>query len=1761
MTLPINYVAQDLFHKDWEDENNRSLWLTLNNIIICKDKNAGDGTNEDRDWSPLVSWAKNRNVVRGQAFKFANGTDMPGRPHERLFMTLPSKINVVVELHDKADASGTIIRRIKIDRANQNEVLEGFAEDNRQLEDDIDVRDASKLLDPNRTGVGKPFATFFNDELWAALGNQDDGLDAKAKSYETQTTLGSRRIIRPSETMDKLDPDTIMHTGSILKPKEPTLVGLNSLAGMSARIGTGSELNALEGQVKEIIIRLLDSRNGEEIWSWKVNEVLENPNAVGVYFDRFLADDLSYDDIKLNFNEEIKKRVYAHEVSTAFAFETRNGNQQDFDYRRQMDENHVGAKVLTLNELKRMILLPDAKKEAYQFNLKGTPFTFIECDIKPYRASPDSQKAKDNKRLFKILPSNQNAQFDNWLNQITNSEFHAKQGFNFESQGSIVTSLDVVGAYNLPWDQIEDGDSINSQFPAKTLIVHGIATDPNDSNKKELSKIDLVIPVLQGKQPVSLSFQKRMMFNAAESQLTPYWVLEKKTFPALPFHRIRLKPPLDSYPNIEPEFARNLSVFANFMGDLKFDFAQAASRADMVATVEVPAHREHARNTPLLPINEFRDDLVNYNSLNVYRQAESKEVHVNASKDDYPVNECRPDPDTQCHTFDILQELKLAAPPLPKDNEVYDARPHYHRVFNQVVGKSRRLKLDLQHRYGPSITKEDWSYSVATHYDFPVIAPGDVSLTVPRASQVEDGSETLITADYELNNNVEKVILTLKTEHLAPVPILANEAERKKAIENHVIAWRAVAELASASVGKVRPQLRKFNYGSVVANGGNISFTDALESVAYPDSWDQTNWKISDKDKLALQELLSGKNATQKAVNLSQPFVFEALTLVKAQDKPKLHEISNLVAFDFEIHRDQEKLPSYDFSSWQIVRRERLEEFSDTDDRRGGFHHVNPDEDIEQIKNGFLKYLKDNSIRISGLSNSAHKDSEFNRFVKRLIQKDGIDSADPDSNGGNFWIAPEGLMIPDDKTAALLDVLPVALRPISTQTGLSNQPEKLIFRYFDVLSVVVNCRHDVQTNYNLDDWRTFFSTLDAASGQISGLLENVSELWWPLPHLSVGIIPPEGSFESLIYSFSNETKVRKLISKSLYKQFLNDFRLPASAKAFMTVGVKNQNKSPETRADFFRLRNVNQTIFGTAMQANGSINQIIEPLDENTISLKSAIKNDNYLGFVEGLEDKAYGNSFKVNNMTMESFEYVIETMSKNEGNVIRPQSELEELNIPLERENNKEFIRVPTGHSFLKPSSPKSVFLASRERLTAPTILVAGKFDQLQKKSTDIIIAGESFVLSALENDKRFEKPDANTPEEDKVTVVETPHIAGRTARLSDTAVTIVFAIKGDEETATNWIDGFANDRFYLDIDDILEDDLATPRQFQIADNSGDKRFEECEKLAITPEMPEQIKGLADALLRDPIAESVTEELTGEAKLEEIINPEKVCLMRLRVLPQNPAIELEPGLISFGLEANQSGTGFAPPEPILTGSPTSGDNRIIYNKTDVFLLKRGNNSSTDTNPQSFYLVVTFEVPVWRKVKTRFLQTRNDLSVGQTQQGRRFANEFVQRKTVEASFALTETHFIKGKEKYDAVPAKLNGSDLTAAQLITELLVKPSNPANAFSALRQEDQSKWEAYDCVISIFADHSGTENGFVMQTNSNGRLSVKERDEKVEGGAPLINPTIYRNEGANKNGYSIVRNWAPNGRQHYYATFQWQSRSNAQILRIEGRRFSVR
>lgn len=966
--------------------------------------------------------------------------------------------------------------------------------------------------------------------------------------------------------------------------------------------------------------------------------------------------------------------------------------------------------------------------------------------------------------------------------------------------------------------------------------------------------------------------------------------------------------------DVSPLEDLRLIISAYTSDDFEFELAQSARRIEAVVKASF-SRVVNATGPELLEPSlvdaekDFQADYENHNSAFLVSNWENEIRLLNSASEATADHVALINEETEyLYTFQMRYTSPTSARP-----KMADVRGFYSELY-QRIGKERLLEFELEHTYGTRLDIGD-SLSTQTPLDEHIHLPVDIG------EKEGDAHVRFLVVTYDRPNEVEEISLRFNKKVLTKSWVDHSDEPANK--ESHIEAWQAVAEIAYANKVEVVCQPYRFKFYEALKNEGGTLGSGLIPSRR------AIVFDVTNNLKTEASSWLDGVDYPVDEIwDLQLP----------APEEPFWKD-SHAIRFYIRLVRNQENCPQKD-NDWEIVT--PISELPDGDIKKlvdiNGYKTtpVNSDAAKKHFKQ-WIGNLQEAVAFITPDGFSRDKDNDIERY-RGLLHVGPSDSvAKPDAAS---WIVPKGGREPDGE--ATVTVVPVGLKPIERSTYLGDKTETQIMEFFQALQAAVNLESTWWAKtYSENEWAAFFESFDrkATTGlgvwqEYTNLCSAVGELLHPVPSTMAPKISEE-PIHRFVVEVSEALKSNSEISAAVRSRFKQNFRkMPgvfSSTKALVYHRLTGENVVSPAPDDFYSLKQEKEISPLGDAGTDAGITDTFSTSFERGLSTSKA----NWFGFLEILDNDLYDNEYHIVDMRLESAEDLLEERKPSLGIV-----------------NNEIFIPAKEPLNLNDSSSGKPIYLPSRKTVQKPVLVTNGVFPSTLSEEE----FKKHFPLNEPRDFYAFIDGVGKSPESDALPVKRLNSIMSpRTTAIDDVMMSYIFTIRGDEEVDNSqWINGFANDTFYV----------------KLSKGREDLRIEEI------PEVSSAVKKSFQMLREDP--NIFHSELLGELLKEDTLKFVTETLTK----QVEPVIEPKDAFLSFRIE--ESG-----------GAPCiKVSNPLLNQGYSIHLFQVDGKGSEDL----LYVWVTLEISIWQDLYVSLQQARN---LGNAE--RRFAPEFGMLSNQESS--------------------------------------------------------------------------------------------------------------------------------------------------------------
>lgn len=1335
MTTEI-VLTLDFFLRDWNDASpDRAQLWACVQPHVIKGQGAAEFTS-------LEEWI--RDSATGAAFSYR--LTSPATTGEPVPINFCDNVNVALDVERAAGTTRIANDRRRGVGVKDSVAAADIARVNREIEDER----TQKNMTPNQSKtvdiVPGPFAAGYNSTLRTALSGQPAQIEQFEHILKLAFWGGTRRYI----------PTSAINTGDVSVMQLPEsdasllVTNLHSLNGLLFLLGTRRDLAALNA-IEDIRI-VLDADG--TVLSVDGHDA-DAATSIRAFFSKLTPAIVLSDPPRAAWDRDVATRVYAIDNFAGLSHEPKLGPW----YRRQ-NETTATAQRRLLSKMKRFVVrfdehrpepapLPDWSK------LSWAVWDSFQVTIAPYRRFPAARSANGPLQLQPAPGDRERFEVD----LRTDPQMFLRGDARLvDAQGvDHAASVAFLGSFDYPWDRA-GGELAPASCPpseSPTVLFHGPMNLPESLlllvRRRDAN--DAPITLVTDRTGDDDSFGPRWQRNATD------------VLPPLHFTH------LECVDIPEPAQAGHLVPALAFERDLRFEFAQAASSIEGRLTATFP----HGGGVPLTdpasvdPAEEFAHDLVNHNAANIYAKWDGRPLEVDAGKQPgrkighlNPYGEIYPVSSTSLSgavVYDVpfRHRLTPSAPP-PDRTSPRSVRLHFRDMYARI-GATRTLDFDFEHTYGTQIALPiDGGGPVvsglSSHYDFDLLTPPEVTrMGEPGTGCPATATDDFMTVSYRNNANREVLQFALHTKWLlSDYAVCGNGSMR----ETHIAAWRAVAELAYASEVRVTGLFRRFDFHSAIRSCNADGIAAGLAPVP---EFENRVWVVPPA-KLATRcrELLDRET-------FDDVLTFEVV-LTEPTETPKVFQSCNVIEIFLEASRDAGRLART--QAWHFAKPRPQTRTDST-----FFEPLTNRTENEDARLSFTSYLDSIATKRAVVRPAFAKDQQgqkqeaeaarFRRLLGNGVSQSEDALARRNADPG-AWILPEGLAVPASGSV-VASVCPVTFRAPALHPLLGPLTFELVRKYFRLLQTVIDCDFFSATTLQPAEWRTHFELLAEAARALSpadSLFDAVLDSVMAVPDVdpAAGIDPEVREVAVRLRDTASEAAVafRRWIEHRLWRE--PSMFADAKALLFHRLRPSSGTTAPP---EFFALDSTRRISEAALHEpSHATFRQSLVDLHETS-----------WFGVGEVLDDVRYDNDFTFEDYSLQSFEGVV----SEHGTSPDPA------------------FFVPLDGPLHIPQAGQPVRLASRSPVIPPTHLFSGRLPEMQQGSPLRQLRGRRLSLDALKHGNLADAV-ANEP-----AVI----LAGATSdlvlapKLDQYVLSSLFAIYGDEETATGWRSAFDNDELRI--------------------------------------------------------------------------------------------------------------------------------------------------------------------------------------------------------------------------------------------------------------------------------------------------------------------------------------------------------------------------
>ncbi|WP_133512016.1 hypothetical protein [Candidatus Thiosymbion oneisti] len=1570
-----------------------------------------------------------------------------------------------------------------------------------------------------------PFAAAYNQALQGALQAITRDPNTDLSDLADQLILGfwggTRRRIRARSVTPGDIELMALDTGDLADDAEvkqdPTfrVTNLHSLNGLMFKVLERSQVPEI-GTVRDLTIRLSWPGGGTVL---KVSEAAaEALERLQTFFETLgdvPAEVLS--DLKHREAPGFANRVYVDDQMIGFGavqLGTGDGGAKQTWFRRRAERRADPELQSRLADMSRLVVHFGRPMEstAQDSNLPPVegPMTFevadvVECRLTRYRLGGATEPGAW--LVARLSPTETDrAQFEREL-EADEDCFRNKPLLDQNGDVLPATQVRYLGCYQFPWE----GDERVPLFLVKSMPASGgegdsgVTDDVGEGDSGvigELETVSVVFPRVEpdGK-PIRLTLDpagSRTKEEGMRDPTGPRWELPAD--PQLPdaeFELLRLVEPA-----LSPEHQARLIVAVAFRDDAEFVFAHSAARYEGVIRVDYPEiEGEEAEQ-------EIREDLVNFNTLNVYHRwpiLDRALSEVDDSEDRRELNtrfsELFPfwsedgghseDGDSHAGSVAFQYLFKQPVQSPPGDLAGADIRRYFDALY-QAAGTQRRLDFRLEHTYGSELDLGKDS-SLACPLDIrPLLPPHAASPRFKEETVKEVDAPPFFSVGYRKAAAGELLTLTFDRRYLDPALAPARTPDDDKRVselrEAYVNAQRALCELAYAEKIELEGRFLTFDFRQALHSDSGPIIAGLTPVPAF--EGDATGWPVHLNDpslppeqnlQSVARALLDGWDTAPDRIEIPLP----------VGKHPSISDSCNVIELALRVTRNPDKVPAKDPTRWSVVRtrvRPTQPEWTGPQLEPA----VGTDQGFRQFLNGLHRGRA-----------AIQPDQETREASGRLL---GLLS-DGSAESAGAWIVPEGLKRLGGQSI-MASITPLSFVPVKPHPQLGPQTFELAKRYLKGLQMILSLAPGAWTPKGEDDqvvtaWTDLLDRLKRydKNKAIVNMAERIRDLLRPV-HLAKGGPDDQALDEEVRKAIQDLTdpdtdparEVQEKVRTATLSLLLRDLSLFGEAKALLYTRLRDGDSQLEITPAFHAWETLRRSgkyrktpsPAGRGVGERGSKGEDRYLLqDQRRLSYRDGLTDlaGQYgYGFLEVLPDAGYGNDFTLEDAQALSFESLIEPFERGQNPITK-----RDPSIPLKGDR----VRMPD-----QDKDAKSVFLPSRQPIRDPALASAAIFDEIQNNpnwSEEIRDDTKSFDLQKLLGGEL-------------VAVTEGPRVSVRAATtdpadqsqaLDDFLVTGIFQVWSDEE------DGFSKDTFDLWIEDADEGETIEMKSSVPTVSLSETFLKQLFKLSDSP----QIQGIQDL---DQLLNHVDE---AGSLLEPVSDP------------GGEAWDTEP---SLRLVVDTVNNGETLRRIDITSDPDSYLEAFLFRVLPI-------EPDVPPRPRAHYLLVAVERPIWRRTAIRLGQSRNRKDI----EGPDFAPIFgftSRSRTSAVPQQYTASVPDVGREL--KLPARVVTWRQIETALVDQEFLLPSS-------LRQQ-------HLVVVSVFHEQrSQLRKGYF---DPSGKEKSKELASEVLSKFALEIVNVKPSEADS----TQVR--FPEPFEHFLLDLQWFSSRNRELLRLNGIRVAL-
>lgn len=965
----------------------------------------------------------------------------------------------------------------------------------------------------------------------------------------------------------KLEPATEFAGPGVMITNIHSLLGMQFLV---AERGQVSQKLATPGTVS----LTLHLKSADTSWSGDFAQHVPN-GEFEQWFDWFAQDR----DVSANFPIQpvvlpgFDQRIYVHDAPEAFS---KLGGE--LIWRRRSQEKPGQGR--SLADAKRFIIRPARQADDPPVRTLSVPvYTAIDCDLRPYRSF---KRVNGSEVPLRLRPKPQSR--DRFLACFTGPL--QPQDMVVLDEQSIAIQLEWLGAYDLPWDAVDDQADAFRRAPVRTVLFWGPPAGR-----------DVTVLVPASSSPIDCTWLENTDQRYDPDQLGRRWESVK-------FANAKSGLPFDAF-SLSQDIG-DIAAGVIFPNSLNFVSARSVEAVEGVLTVTYP-YPDIVKAATIDPASDYAHDLVNYNALNV-RDASATACSgqlLNPDSSDYAVWHSQ---DNGAALVDQTFHYRFAVPGEPDVNDKNLDAKYVREFFDKqfsVAGHRRPLDFELVHTYGTSICLGKLDSGVQPHARLPML-PNEVSSQLTIDGQNTKTAFLWVSYDKTHDLSLDQIVLSFDNACLS-IPDLGVKPpahQLQSARMRMVSAFRSLAEIGYAGRATLTVRGCNFDYTKLVGKGPQAPLAEGLIDNDVTRQWSH------DLSTLAARcrDSLDTGNAPAN------------YPILLTKDETARFRNCNLIEFSIGLERTTDSSPIE--PSQAVLLRIGTDLGPGPNGTNLGYdregQRTEPAESAANLLYGSWQGA------MSGKARPVVPERGTSQAIRDVFSAGGEAG---ESNQATAWIAPPGAPAVAGEWPELY-FFPLGFLPLERSRALGAATTTIVRRFFDALASVVDARPGLwNLTWSKQQWSDHFKTLETNAPSLLQLLGNALALVKPA-HRAADVDKPVAGQITNFLSASEQARWTVATSQLA----ISAPGVFGSAKGFQVTAM-GAGHGAQIRSDLFQI----------IQEHNTTPEDLAATKVRRTTDIRQGLPGSGPFFGLEVLDDVAYGDRYAIGNLVENSFEKLID--------------------------------------------------------------------------------------------------------------------------------------------------------------------------------------------------------------------------------------------------------------------------------------------------------------------------------------------------------------------------------------------------------------------------------------------------------------------------------------------------------------------------------------